>query len=376
LCDAVLDPYERPNFTGLNVERGKEAKDIGEGRTPAGQSKEGAAIVFGENGVAALMSHGAMVARGESLASQIGIAADDTVLLPDNWGGLDDGDGCSCAPGWRRPRSGFGWGYDRRDLSAGRDQQVTILCLSPQLFCRIASESLALPEGSRVVVAGGNRISRATIRKFKNPNARLLISYGNAETGDTAALIEACADDSALKIGKPSPGVRMYVLDRNLQPVPSGVPGTIYIACGITASTQVSGSRTEGSRSLFLNVAGGRAFSTGDTARYLKTGEIELLNESGSIGRTLDTTVVEELLLEHRAVTEAKVVREGNKFVCYLVLKEDEKVDEEELRYQIEAKMAGKGPSIVMVVLLFLLPHPTASSTRAALSAPARVGRA
>ena len=365
-CDAVLNPDERPNFTGPNVKPGQESAP-----TRYAQFEEDAAIVFGENGVAALISHGAMVARSEALVLQIRIAPDDTVLLPNNWSGSSTLETvvATLLAGARLVSVSNG-ATAREILAVVRDQQVTTLCLSQHLFHRIASESMALPEGSRVLVAGGNRISRATIRKFKNPNARLLISYGNAETGDVAALIEASTGDSTLRIRKPSPTVRMYVLDRNLQPVPAGVRGTLYIACGNTASTHVSGSKTEGSRSVFLNATGERAFSTGNTARYLRTGDIELLNDSAAIGRTLDTTIVEELLLDHRAVTEAKVVLGENSFVCYVVLKEDEKVDEGTLRNLFEAEVAGRGLSTAFVIVPFLPLTPDGVLDTSRLPAP------
>ena len=360
-CSLVIDSEEATGLLNANAARGRKADDAEVPRVLDEQSGEPALIALGENGASVLIPQAAMVARGRALIEQIDVTAADTMLIADNWGSCSTLEAVVGALLAGAGLVSIAIGSTAREaLRVVKDEHVTSLCLPARLFQRIASESFGLPEQVRVVVTSGTRVSRAAIRKFGNPNPGLLIGYGNAETGYAAALIDASGGRSSLKIEKQSPNTRMYVLDRNLQPVPAGVVGTLYVVAEATAAAAVMETGIA-VRTVFVPAIDEKAFCMGDAARYLRSGEIELFGDSGVIGGTIDGAALEDWLLERPSVIEAKVLFKEDHFVCYVASKESERIDESDVRDLVNEKRPGAALSLKLVLLrsLPLMPDGT-----------------
>ncbi|WP_238328757.1 non-ribosomal peptide synthase/polyketide synthase [Pseudomonas aeruginosa] len=133
----------------------------------------------------------------------------------------------------------------------------------------------------------------------------------------------------AVPIGRPIANLACYILDGNLEPVPVGVLGELYLAGrglargyhqrpGLTAERFVA--------SPF--VAGERMYRTGDLARYRADGVIEY---AGRIdhqvklrGLRIELGEIEARLLEHPWVREAAVLAvDGRQLVGYVVLESE-----------------------------------------------------
>ncbi|WP_121331862.1 non-ribosomal peptide synthase/polyketide synthase [Pseudomonas aeruginosa] len=133
----------------------------------------------------------------------------------------------------------------------------------------------------------------------------------------------------AVPIGRPIANLGCYILDGNLEPVPVGVLGELYLAGrglargyhqrpGLTAERFVA--------SPF--VAGERMYRTGDLARYRADGVIEY---AGRIdhqvklrGLRIELGEIEARLLEHPRVREAAVQAvDGRQLVGYVVLESE-----------------------------------------------------
>ena len=108
---------------------------------------------------------------------------------------------------------------------------------------------------------------------YRNTNARKVYNlYGPTEdtTYSTYALI-AQGDDQEVTIGRPLPNTKMYVLDRELQPVPAGIPGELYISGDGLARGYLD--RPDFTAQKFLpnpfgSKPGERLYHTGDLARW------------------------------------------------------------------------------------------------------------
>ncbi|WP_121348048.1 non-ribosomal peptide synthase/polyketide synthase [Pseudomonas aeruginosa] len=141
----------------------------------------------------------------------------------------------------------------------------------------------------------------------------------------------ACVEEGkdAVPIGRPIANLACYILDGNLEPVPVGVLGELYLAGrglargyhqrpGLTAERFVA--------SPF--VAGERMYRTGDLARYRADGVIEY---AGRIdhqvklrGLRIELGEIEARLLEHPWVREAAVLAvDGKQLVGYVVLESE-----------------------------------------------------
>ncbi|MCT0266980.1 non-ribosomal peptide synthase/polyketide synthase [Pseudomonas aeruginosa] len=164
----------------------------------------------------------------------------------------------------------------------------------------------------------------------KLPQAGLYNLYGPTE----AAIYVThwtCVEEGkdAVPIGRPIANLACYILDGNLEPVPVGVLGELYLAGqglargyhqrpGLTAERFVA--------SPF--VAGERMYRTGDLARYRADGVIEY---AGRIdhqvklrGLRIELGEIEARLLEHPRVREAAVLAvDGRQLVGYVVLESE-----------------------------------------------------
>ena len=117
-----------------------------------------------------------------------------------------------------------------------RDCGITILQMVPSAMrTLLAQPQIAECKSLRYVVCGGEALDRAMARQFLSllPNAVLGNYYGPSEASDDATCLELTeppAGDGFVPIGRPIGNARCYVLDANLQPVPVGVAGELFVA--------------------------------------------------------------------------------------------------------------------------------------------------
>ncbi|MEW1601535.1 amino acid adenylation domain-containing protein, partial [Streptomyces sp. NPDC093808] len=112
---------------------------------------------------------------------------------------------------------------------------VTLLLLTAGLFRVVAEEDPGCLAGVREVMVGGDVVTAATVRRVLEHCPRTVVTdaYGPTEITvyATAHTMEnRDAVPPAVPIGRARDGMRAYVLDGRLRPVPPGAPGELYIA--------------------------------------------------------------------------------------------------------------------------------------------------
>ncbi len=171
------------------------------------------------------------------------------------------------------------------------DHQITILDLPTafwhQLTVAIEENSLCLPGTLKTVIIGGEQPSVERLRAWliwANPGIRLINTYGPTEATVVATSMDLtrCNEiDSGfpqIPIGRPLAHVKTYVLDENLKPTPTGVPGELCIGGKAIARGYVN--LPEKTRDRFVTDPFGdsvrdRIYRTGDRARYRPDGQLE-----------------------------------------------------------------------------------------------------
>jgi amino acid adenylation domain-containing protein/non-ribosomal peptide synthase protein (TIGR01720 family) len=111
---------------------------------------------------------------------------------------------------------------------------VNILWLTAGLFHLMVEEQIESFQGVRSLIAGGDVLSSRQVSRLLEhyPQCQVINGYGPTE-GTTFTCCHAIAPTDltlmAPPIGRPIPNTQVYVLDVDLQPVPIGVPGELYI---------------------------------------------------------------------------------------------------------------------------------------------------
>jgi amino acid adenylation domain-containing protein len=177
-----------------------------------------------------------------------------------------------------------------------------------------------LVAGSDVWYAGEYR----RIRRLCGPQTRLINSYGLTEATIDSTYFEAAdldlPEDRPVPIGRPFANVEVHILDGNMQPVPVGVPGELHIGGRGVAQGYFKQPELTAEKFIsdpFSGRTGDRLFRTGDLARYLADGSIELLGRTDYQvkvrGFRVEPGEIEAVLSQHPAVRQAVVVARGDR---------------------------------------------------------------
>lgn len=211
-----------------------------------------------------------------------------------------------------------------------------------ELVLAIADEGLAVPSTLRVLVIGGEKAIPERVSDWfqhVGNQVRLMNTYGPTETTVIATAAELSRVDGREKrvpIGRPLGNMRVYVLDRGLQPVPVGVSGELYIGGESLARGYLN--RSELTEKCFLpdpftTNAGARMYKTGDVVSWRTDGRIEFIGRTDHQvklrGFRIEPGEIEQVLRRHPQLADvAVVVRERSpgdlQLVAYLTARQDE----------------------------------------------------
>jgi amino acid adenylation domain-containing protein len=167
---------------------------------------------------------------------------------------------------------------------AGREG-VTITDLAPPMLeAFLEQEGLEDCHRLRLLFAGGQALPAALAARFQErfPAAALQNIYGPTEVAIDAATwtCRPLPAGSTVPIGRPVAGRRLLVLDRELEPVPMGVAGELYIGAAGLARGYLGQPALTAERFLpdpFAGEPGARFYRTGDLVRQLADGLLEFL---------------------------------------------------------------------------------------------------
>jgi amino acid adenylation domain-containing protein len=135
--------------------------------------------------------------------------------------------------------------------SVADTHRLTVVDLPPAYLRELLQAWVDQPEQApshepRLLIAGGEALPPATVRLWQQSpwrQARLLNAYGPTETTITATAHEVAGDlpGEDVPIGRPLASGEVYILDRDGNPVPEGVPGELHIG-GTRLATGYHGS--------------------------------------------------------------------------------------------------------------------------------------
>jgi amino acid adenylation domain-containing protein len=189
-----------------------------------------------------------------------------------------------------------------------------------------------LPKTIQTVNLAGEPLSTSLVRQLYDLGIKQVFDLYGPSEDTTYSTFALRAGTGQATIGRPVSNTKAFVLDKNLQPVPVGVPGELYL--GGEGLTRGYLNRPELTATRFIPnpFNAGRLYKTGDLVRYLPDGRLEYLGRTDHQiklrGFRIELGEVEAVLRQHPQISDNIVlVREDEpgdrRLVAYLVTGEE-----------------------------------------------------
>ncbi|UCH93174.1 MAG: amino acid adenylation domain-containing protein [Candidatus Aminicenantes bacterium] len=210
------------------------------------------------------------------------------------------------------------------------ENRVGVIKLTPSHLYVIKYMSIDQSD-IRCFIVGGEELETQIAREIDTRfggNVDIYNEYGPTEAavGCVCYKFEPAADNGrSVPIGVPTDNVQIYVMDRNLKPVPLGVCGEIYISgdgvargylnsVELTAEKFITFYRSDRSDKSYIS---NKIYQTGDMARWLPDGNLEYLGRADQQvkirGYRIELGEIEQQLLQRDDIKEAVVIaRDGS----------------------------------------------------------------
>jgi pristinamycin I synthase-3/4 len=255
---------------------------------------------------------------------------------------------------------------------------VTHLTLPPTALTLMSPDTLP---GVQHLVVAGEACPRQVVTSWA-PGRRLVNAYGPTEASVCVTMSGPLSGrDRTPTIGTPLPGVRVFVLDSRLEPVPIGMIGELYLA----GPGLARGYRNAPALTVQRFVAcpygepGQRMYRTGDLVRWRPDGRLTFVDRADNQvklrGFRVELGEIEAGLARHPAVTwaAAAVLRDGpdtQRLVGYVGGDPQAPPDPADVRHRCAQWL----PAHMVPETVMLLPQPPLSPNgkldRAALPRP------
>jgi amino acid adenylation domain-containing protein len=218
-----------------------------------------------------------------------------------------------------------------------RDKAITNATVSPSVLAAVPVEPLP---ALRVLIVAGEACSADLVARWA-PGRRFYNAYGPTEATVWCTVAE-CFAGAPPTIGRPILNTRAYVLDRNLQPVPVGVTGELYVAGPGLAEGYLNQPELTAERFLpnpFDEGDGAAMYRTGDLVRWTARGVLEFLGRHDQQiklrGYRIELEEIQEVLRSHTDVADAVVTARcdaGCSLAAYVVPRRRESFSIQDVR--------------------------------------------
>ncbi len=272
-------------------------------------------------------------------------------------------------------------------LHQDRVARVFLPFIALQALCDAATMG-EVPTTLREVITAGEQLQvTPQVQQFfeRLPSCSLVNQYGPSETHVITAytLIGPPADWPRLPpIGRAIPGTAVAIVDEHLVPVAAGHEGELLLG-GLGVARGYLG-RDDLTRERFIaypDIAGGRAYRSGDLVRELPSGELQFLGRrDGQVkvrGYRIELGEIEVALMADPRVTRAAVVvledvPGDRRVVGYVATRADAASMPVDLRERLIASLPDYMVPSAIVVLEAIPLTPSGKVDRLRLPAPSR----
>lgn len=222
---------------------------------------------------------------------------------------------------------------------------ITVMIFPTPLFNKYCENNTEIFNNLKYVIVGGDILSSKQVSRIKkaNKNITIINGYGPTENAVMSTLYtikDSWNEEEVIPIGVPRSNSTAYIMDKNNNLQPIGVPGELCVGGAGLARGYLN--RESLTSEKFIEnpyVKGERIYKTGDLAKFLPDGNIEFLGridyQVKVNGVRIELQEVESQLLRYPKVKEAVVVANkdetGSNYLCAYVVC-DEAINVKEVR--------------------------------------------
>lgn len=245
--------------------------------------------------------------------------------------------------------------------------KVTTVWLTAGLFHQIVDSEIDKLQGVRQLLAGGDVLSVPHVETAvqKLSGCQVINGYGPTEntTFTCCERVTAHSIGHSVPIGRPIANTQVYVLSPDLQLVPVGVAGELFIGGDGLARGYFDVADATAEKFLpnpFARKPGERIYRTGDQVRYRNDGSIEFLGRLDQQvkirGYRIELGEIELALSQHPAVQDCVVTIQTSRFgekrlAAFVVLHGGQTARSEELKQFLNGKLPEyMAPSFVGIL--------------------------
>ncbi|NET02964.1 MAG: amino acid adenylation domain-containing protein, partial [Sphaerospermopsis sp. SIO1G1] len=259
------------------------------------------------------------------------------------------------------------------------NSQTTIMQATPATWRLLLENNCDL--SNLKILCGGEALPGDIAEKLSTQGTSLWNLYGPTEATIWSSVYQIQPENDLISIGRPINNTQFYVLDQNLQPVPVGVPGELYIGGTGLAKGYLNRPELTSERFIPNPFDNGKTklYQTGDLVRYLKDGNLEYIsridNQVKLRGFRIELGEIETTLSQQENVQIACViVREDTpgdqRLVAYIVPQPQQTPTSNILRQFLKAQLPDYMIPNTFVILESLPLTPNGKIDRRALSVP------
>jgi amino acid adenylation domain-containing protein len=231
------------------------------------------------------------------------------------------------------------------------------------------------------ILCGGEALPHELANQLLDRCASLWNLFGPTETTIWSTLQQVNSMSGEVAIGHPIANTQCYVLDEQLRPTPSGVPGELYIGGAGLARGYMNDPDLSAEKFIanpFSTVPGERLYKTGDRVRHLSDGRLEFMSridlQVKVRGFRIELREIESSLSQHPAIKETVVgvmndASGSNRLVAYYVA-QGEGCTQDGLRRFLSQKLPEYMVPSAFIVMESLPLTPNGKINRKALRAP------
>lgn len=231
---------------------------------------------------------------------------------------------------------------------------ITTLWLTSGLFNLVVEEHIEYLKPLKQLLAGGDILSRFHVKKVLKeiPHCQLINGYGPTENTTFTCCHHITIDDlvkPSIPIGRPIANTQVYVLDNDLQLVPIGVAGELYIGGDGLAKGYLNQPHLTTEKFIknpFSHDPNSHLYKTGDRVRWCEDGTLEFLGridfQVKIRGYRVELGEIETILSHHHQVKSTAVLAiedsiKNKQLVAYVI--PEEKITDRQLRDFLKDKL-------------------------------------